>query len=213
RFMGKLSLNRFSKGQQLSFVGTANNINEQGFSFDDYMTFTGGSNAFGGGGGGVRTVTISGGGGGGGGGGMQLGGGQTNGLMNTYGGGVNFNKDLSKKTKLSANYFVNYLDHDIIQQTDREYFNTTNFKYYRDSTIQRSTNLNHRLNLILDHEIDSANSIKWTNGITYSDTESEQINGSKNMAEDGTIRNSTSRNSFSQGASLNFNSELLYRHR
>lgn len=205
RFIGKLSLNRFSKGQQLSVVGTANNINEQGFSIDDYMTFTGGGNSFGGGG--MRTITISGGGG------MQLGGGQTNGLMNTYGGGVNFNKDLSKKTKLNANYFVNFLDHDIIQETDREYFNTTNFKYYRDSTIQRSTNLNHRLNLILDHEIDSANSIKWTNGITYSDTESEQINGSKNMAEDGTIRNSTSRNSFSQGTSLNFNSELLYRHR
>ncbi|HET9053943.1 MAG TPA: TonB-dependent receptor, partial [Cyclobacteriaceae bacterium] len=184
RFMGKLSLNRFSKGQQLSVVGTANNINEQGFSFDDYMTFTGGANAFAGGGGGTRTITI--GGGGGGGAGMQLGGGQTNGLMNTYGGGVNFNKDLSRKTKLNANYFVNYLDHDIIQETDREYFNTTNFKYYRDSTIQRSTNLNHRLNVIVDHEFDSANSVKWTNSVTYSDTESEQINGSKNMAEDGT---------------------------
>src|SRR5688572_8065458 len=64
RFTGRISLNRFSKGQQISIVGTGNNINEQGFSMDDYMTFTGGANAFaGGGGGGTRTVTIGGGGG------------------------------------------------------------------------------------------------------------------------------------------------------
>ncbi len=211
RFTAKFSLNRFSKGQQLSFVGTGNNINEQGFSFDDYMTFTGGSSAFAGGGGGVRTISITTGGGGGG--GMQLGGGQTNGLMNTYGGGINFNKDFSKKTKLSANYFVNYLDHDIIQETDREYFNTTNFKYYRDFTRQQSTNLNHRLNVILDHEIDSANSIKWTNGVTFSDTKSEQRTNSENTSADGTVINETDRNSVSTGTTLNFNSELLYRHR
>jgi hypothetical protein len=37
------SINRFSKGQQLSFLGMGNNINEQGFSIDDYMNFSGGS--------------------------------------------------------------------------------------------------------------------------------------------------------------------------
>jgi len=168
RFTGKLSLNRFAKGQQLSIVGTANNINEQGFSIDDYMTFTGGAQQFAAGGGGARTITIQGGGGGNSG-GMQLGGGQTNGLMSTYGGGINFNKDFSTKTKLSANYFINYLEHDIIQKTERENFNTNNFKYYNELSSQNSTNLNHRINLTLDHEIDSANSFKWTNGLTFSD--------------------------------------------
>jgi outer membrane receptor protein involved in Fe transport len=211
RFTGRLSLNRFSKGQQFSVVGTANNINEQGFSIDDYMTFTGGAQAFAGGGGGQRTITISGGGGGGA--GMQLGGGQTNGLMSTYGGGINFNKDFSTKTKLSANYFVNYLDHDITQNTERENFNTDNFKYYNELSKQTSTNLNHRLNLILDHEIDSANSIKWTNGITYSDTKMLQQSLSETLSSELVEQNATNRTTNSVGTSLSYNSELLYRHR
>jgi hypothetical protein len=36
RFQGKASINRFGKGQQLSFLGMGNNINEQGFSFGDF---------------------------------------------------------------------------------------------------------------------------------------------------------------------------------
>jgi outer membrane receptor protein involved in Fe transport len=210
RFYGKLSLNRFKKGEQLSIVGTANNVNEQGFSIDDYMTFTGGANQMAGGGGGARTITISSPSGGG---GMQLGGGQTNGIMSTYGGGVNYNKDFGLKTKLSANYFVNYLDHSIRQTTDRENFNTQNFKYYNEKSIQNSTNLNHRLNLILDHEIDSANSIKWTNGLTYSDTKSFQESFSRTTSAANVEQNTTNRTSKSAGTSLSYNSELLYRHK
>lgn len=218
RFIGKLSLNRFSKGQQLSIVGTGNNINEQGFSIDDYMTFTSGSGSFGGGGSGVRTVTI---GGGGGGSGMQLGGGQTNGIMQTYGGGLNFNKDFSTKTKLSANYFVNYLIHDIDQSTEREYFfsdeqsagSVEPTKFYNENSTQHSKNLNHRLNLILDHELDSANSLKWTNGITLSNTESEQTSMNENLAESLLEQSSTDRTSASTGTSVAYNSELLYRHK
>lgn len=216
RFTGKISLNRFSKGQQLSVVGTANNINEQGFSIDDYMTFTGGANAFGGGG--MRTITF---GGGGGGSGMQLGGGQTNGIMQTYGGGLNFNKDFSTKTKLSANYFVNYLIHDINQTTEREYFFSEDTapgpieptKFYNENSIQHSTNLNHRLNFILDHEIDSANSFKWTNGITLSDTESDQKSINESLSESMAKQGGTNRLSKSSGTSLSYNTELLYRHR
>lgn len=217
RFTGRLSLNRFSKGQQLSIVGTGNNVNEQGFSIDDYMTFSGGANAFaGGGGGGARTVTINigGGSGGGGGGGMQLGGGQTNGIMQTYGGGLNFNKDISKKTKLSANYFVNYLVHDINQQTEREYFDTqAPIGFYDEVTDQHSTNLNHRLNTIIDHEIDSANSIKWTNGVTLSNTNSNQEGSTQTLTFENDPLVTNNRMTKSDGTSLSYNSELLYRHR
>lgn len=213
RFTGKLSLNRFSKGQQLSVVGSGNNINEQGFSIDDYMSFTGGSSGFAAGGGGVRTVTI---GGGGGGGGMQLGGGQTNGIMKTFGGGLNFNRDFSTKTKLSANYFVNYLDHTIDQLTEREYngelqpFQT---KYSSQASVQESTNLNHRMNLILDHEIDSMNSFKWTNGFTISRTTSNQDALSRNLNQDSTLLNASHQLTTSEGTTLSYNGEFLYRHR
>lgn len=210
RFTGRLSLNRFSKGQQLSIVGTGNNVNDQGFSIDDYMTFTGGANAFAGGGGGTRTITI---GGGGGGGGMQLGGGQTNGIMQTFGGGLNFNKDISKKTKLNANYFVNYLDHTIDQTTEREFNRALPIKYYNENSLQNSTNFNHRLNLILDHEIDSMNSFKWTNGLTISKTTSNQKTFAENFLVDGELFNSSDMTTESEGTNLSYNSEFLYRHK
>src|SRR6185369_16332521 len=54
RFQGKASINRFSKGKQLSFLGMGNNVNEQGFSLDDYMNFSGGSQQMAGGGGSMR---------------------------------------------------------------------------------------------------------------------------------------------------------------
>lgn len=212
RFTGKVSLNRFSKGQQFSVVGTANNTNEQGFSIDDYMTFTGGANAFAGGGGGVRTVTI-GGGGGGGGGGMQLGGGQTNGLMKTYGGGLNYNRDFSAKTKLSANYFINYLDHSIQQETERENFRNEENRYYSENSDQHSTNLNHRLNLILDHEIDSLNSFKWTNNFTLNKTTSLQDAQKQTLSSDSIQQSASDGITTAKGLSLGYNTEFLFRHR
>ncbi|MFB6305615.1 MAG: carboxypeptidase regulatory-like domain-containing protein, partial [Flavobacteriales bacterium] len=45
RYKGKFNLNRFSPKTQLSFLGMANNVNKRGFSFKDYMTFMGGSDA------------------------------------------------------------------------------------------------------------------------------------------------------------------------
>lgn len=207
RFIGKVSLNRFSKGQQLSIIGTANNINEQGFSIDDYMNFTNASSGLSGGG---TTIAVTSGGGGG----AQLGGGQTNGIMKTFGGGVNFNKDFSKKTKLSANYFVNYLDHSIHQETERSYFDTTaSTGYYTQISDQTSTNLNHRLNVIVDHEIDSSNSIKWTNGVTLNGTSSVQNSTTVNLSFEMDSLITSTPLTKSDGTSLNYSSELLYRHR
>ncbi len=39
RFQAKGSVNKFGKGKQLSLLGMGNNINEQGFSIDDFMNF------------------------------------------------------------------------------------------------------------------------------------------------------------------------------
>ncbi|MEJ0054200.1 MAG: hypothetical protein WDN75_00255 [Bacteroidota bacterium] len=84
------SLNRFDKGKQLSLLGMANNVNEQGFSTSDFQSFTGqgGGNQ---GGGLINT-------------------GRQSGIMTNSAGGINFNRDLSSKTQLMSNYFYNHLD-------------------------------------------------------------------------------------------------------
>jgi hypothetical protein len=137
RFQATGSVNKFSKGQQLSFSGMGNNINEQGFSIGDFMSFSGGAQSMMGGGGGTRTVTIGGNSGGSGGGGPAINfGGRQSGIMTNYAGGVNFNKDLNKDTKLTSSYFYNHLDRNVITDLNRvNFFNPP-----------LDTNLNNALN-------------------------------------------------------------------
>jgi hypothetical protein len=211
RFTSRLSLNRFSKGSQFSVLGMGNNINEQGFSIDDYMNFSGGSQQMMSGGA-VRLqfngTNDS---------GIPLNfGGRNNGLMTNYGGGINLNKDWGKnrKTQVNSSYFYNYLNHDLVQNTLRENFlpNNQNFNFDQLST-QYNTNSNHRVNLILEHRIDSMNSVKWTTNFTFNETDSEVKSLSTTFSPEGTRQNESERLSLSAGATYRLNSTLLYRHR
>lgn len=211
RFTSRLSLNRFSKGSQFSVLGMGNNINEQGFSIDDYMNFSGGSQQMMSGGA-VRLqfngANDS---------GIPLNfGGRNNGLMTNYGGGINLNKDLGKnrKTQVNSSYFYNYLSHDLVQNTFRENFlpNNQNFNFDQLST-QYNTNSNHRVNLILDHRIDSMNSVKLTTNFTVNETDSEVKSLSTTFSPEDTRQNESERLSLSAGTTYRLNSTLLYRHR
>jgi hypothetical protein len=153
RYQAKASINRFDNGRQLSFLGMGNNINEQGFSMDEYMNFTGGSTQMMGGGGAVRLQFST---------DNQNGvpmnfGNRANGIMRNYAGGLNFNTEFNKKTELNGSYFYNFLDHDKLQTTFRENFLQNGSFLYNESTQQNNNNTNQRVNLTLDHKIDSLN--------------------------------------------------------
>ena len=99
RYKAKASLNRFSKNSQLSFLGLANNVNEQGFSVNEFLNFSGGMSRMmqSGGGrirlGGDNSVPIS-----------Q---GLSDGLAKTLAGGVNYNLEFADKFDLRSSYFYN----------------------------------------------------------------------------------------------------------
>jgi len=208
RFQARASINRFSKGQQLSFLGMGNNINEQGFSIDDYMNFSGGSQQMMSGG----RIQLSFGSD------NQSGvplnfGGRPNGIMTTYGGGVNFNKDLSKKTKLSTSYFYNHIDQDIIKSLDRLNYLPTGSYTFNQKSKQQTNNDNHRVNLTLDHQIDSANSLKLTVAATYSESALKSQSESETFNVDNSLQNESDQASQSDQNTTNINSSLLWRHR
>ncbi|MCK6617084.1 MAG: TonB-dependent receptor family protein [Cyclobacteriaceae bacterium] len=211
RFTSRLSLNRFSKGSQFSILGMGNNINEQGFSIDDYMNFSGGSQQMMSGGAvrlsfGSDNDT-----------GIPLNfGGRNNGMMTNFGGGVNLNKDFGKHrtTQVNGSYFYNYLNHELVQNTFRENFLPNNQSFNFDQlSSQYNTNSNHRANLILDHQIDSMNSVKWTTNFTFNETDSEVKSLSATFTPEGTLQNESDRLSLSAGTTYRLNSTLLYRHR
>jgi hypothetical protein len=209
RFQGRANLNRFTKGRQLSFLGMGNNVNEQGFSMDDYMNFTGGSQQMMAGGAvrfQINSDNAN---------GVPLNfGNRANGIMNNYAGGLNLNNTFSKKTELNGSYFYNYLDHNKDQTTLRQNFlpGGENFTFNQNSR-QHNTNDNHRVNFTLDHKLDSANSLKLTTNVTYNHTDSEMRSTSENITPDNAVQNESQRLTLSNGTNTSLNSTLLWRHR
>jgi outer membrane receptor protein involved in Fe transport len=212
RFSARASVNRFMKGNQLSFLGMGNNINEQGFSIGDYMNFTGGTQQMFSGGG-VR-IQVNNAGGNQGGPSINTGN-RNNGIITSYAGGVNFSNGYGKRNEslISGNYFYNYLDHAIIQNTYRENFLPDGNFIYDQRASQNNINNNHRANLIIDHKIDSANSIKWTSGFTYNTTNTKQKSIGQTFTPEGQLQNESENLSLADGFTTTFLSEMLYRHR
>src|SRR6185503_862854 len=102
RYNAKASINRFSSTSQLSFLGQLNNINDQGFSFQDMMSFSGGMRGMGGGGGRRTEVNFTS--------DIPFSDGVSNGLVKTGAGGINFNLHKTKNFNIRSSYFYNGVD-------------------------------------------------------------------------------------------------------
>ncbi len=158
------NVNIFKGDSRISLIGMANNINQQNFSTDDILGVVGSGSGSGrgrGGQGGRR-------GGGGGGGGYRRNDagdfmvGAQNGVSTVGSFGVNYTDKWGKKVEAQASYFFNTTDNYNRTLTDREYFlgdNSVQKQLYRDTTINRSTNYNHRFNAKIDYKINDNNSI------------------------------------------------------
>ncbi|QCR23061.1 outer membrane beta-barrel protein [Pontibacter sp. SGAir0037] len=209
RYQVKASVNRFKKGQQLSFLGMANNINSLGFGFDEYMNFNGGPQAGGGGLSIIRrgnsTTTES---------GIPLNvGGRMNGLMGTQAGGVNINHQFNKKTEANGSYFFNNLSQHINWDAERENFGQAGNFLSTENARQHSSNLNHRGSFTLDHKIDTVNSVKITGSLSYNETGQEQVSTNRTFSPEGTVASNSKTDAYDESNSFNLNTNLLYRHR
>jgi hypothetical protein len=201
RFQASAGLNRFENGNQLSFLGMGNNVNQQGFSFGDYANFSGAST--------------------GGGGGQQPNTGQQNGIVTNIAGGLNLNQTVnSSKTKINSNYFYNHLDQHLNTTTHRINYLPPNDSILNNTydfdqiTQQHSTADNHRVNLIIDHKIDSANSVKLTSNLAYTLTGQNLSSDGKTMNVGNTsLKNENQSLTTSNGNATTFTSSLLLRHR
>ncbi|MFN8357577.1 MAG: outer membrane beta-barrel family protein [Spirosomataceae bacterium] len=208
RFSAKLNLNRFTKTKQLAFIGAGNNINQQGFSINDAIAMSGGLQSMMSGGS-LRIAVED---------GMMNGipvntGGRNNGVLRSWSGGLHFNNQISKKTELNGSYFYNSINSTISQQINRENFLPNGTFYSDQQNDQVRTNQNHRLNLTLDHKIDSLNSIKWTNSLGYNDSQSTLNGLNKSSNQNSILQNDGTRLTSSNGNSMMLISNLLWRHR
>ncbi len=204
------SYNTFRDGNQISFLGNGNNINQQGFSFQESLTFSGAGRGMGGGGG----ISF-------GGGGFGSFGGRTSGLLRNWSGGANFNNKLSKKTELNGSYF--YSNNNTSMDRESE---STNFvgdlKYSSlGGSSQNSLRDSHRFNTTLNTKINDKNTIRWVNRVdfgnssSFSNSQSREFDGELESYIPGQtqLRNSSNRISESDGKNLSLNSQLNYQAR
>ncbi len=210
RYESRLSLNKFNAKQQFGLLASANNINQQAFSIQDYLSFSGEMQRMMSGGGGAMRFQFNSGSEDGG--SIPFGFNNNNGFTTTWSGGLNLNRTLGKKTELNANYFYNQLDNETQRRTTTQNFLPEGTFTNQSQSLNRSQNDNHRLNLTVDSKLDTFNSLKLTTNMSYTQTKtdvtstSEALNGAKAL-------NDGSRNSHSEGSSVNLSSSLLYRHK
>ncbi len=150
RYRGKTSLNQFSKKTRLSFIGSTNNINEQSFSFSDYLRMNGGLGGFGSGR--VR-IEI------GGEGGMALGGLQ-NGINTGFGAGLNLTHDFTEKSRLQASYFFNGLKNVLDEDRQSQEFFPAGDLFSTNLTDREQHRYNHRLSMRYELDLDSTQQVR-----------------------------------------------------
>ncbi|AKQ45358.1 hypothetical protein TH63_06445 [Rufibacter radiotolerans] len=212
------NLNKFEGDQRISIVGMSNNVNEQNFSSDDLVGVASASSR--GGGGGSRGGSMGGGGSRGGGGGSWGGGNSTgdflvntnNGIAKTNAIGLNYLDKWGKKVDVQGSYFFNHTDNDYNYSSIRQFgLNSPTSQTLRELGNSDAKNMNHRLNLRITYNLDSANSfiirprlsIQQNDGSSF--TESRLLQGSDFINNFDNIFNSDL-------TGVNFNNSILWRH-
>lgn len=208
RYTARLNVNKFNKTRQLSVLGMANNVNQQGFSIEDYMNFSGATRQMMSGGG-MRVSLNS---------NDETGiplnfGGRTTGFQTTWALGANYNDKLSKKTDIQSNYFYSRSDQLVDKEVNRQNFLPGRTFISNQNTVQNTFNENHRANLTLDHKLDSANTFRLTSNFSTGNSATNIGNSTGNVLQGIGIQSETERTTWSQGRNTRLNSELLWRHR
>ena len=176
-----------------------NNINNQNFSVQDFLG-TGGQA----GGGNSASPNGS----------TNVFNGNASGISTTKGGGLNYDDQWGKTTKLSGSYFYS----DIFSNTNRDRLRETyvvnDSSLYNSSNIfSGSTNKNHKANIEIDHMFDSSNTILIKS--SFNSQLSDVSSSSNSTTTKGKLLPinalSTVNKYFSQG--YNVYSSILYRHK
>jgi hypothetical protein len=221
------NINFFNGPRRISIIGMSNNINLQNFSTQDLAGVASGSGGRGGGGRGGR---------GGGGGGRGPGGGggsdpsnflvgQQGGISTTNSIGLNYSEKWGQTLTISGSYFFNntgnvnngqILSETWLPRQQNQPAETRESQFYDENGQSFSSNQNHRVNLRIEYNIDSANSIILTPRIALQNNGStvlQEVLTSLSNPEGLRLQRFTQTDVKSSTQALNLNNDLLYRHK
>lgn len=191
----------FKNNMRLTFVGLANNVNQQNFASQDLLGISGG------GGRGGR------GGFGGFGGGNSFNVGVQNGISKTNSFGINYSDQWWKKVDVSGSYFFN--DNNA---NNNQFSNTQNFLandttlYKQQNVLSNTKNYNHRINFRFNYKIDDKNSLMIMPSLSFQTTKLLSDVSDFNSYSPTDSLSKSLNNTNSKGTGYNFNNSILYRH-
>ncbi|SOD98761.1 outer membrane beta-barrel family protein [Spirosoma fluviale] len=214
RYSGRVSLNRFNNGRQISVLGMANNVNQQGFTAQDLGlggNFGGAGQGQGGGGGG--NVVRGGQGGGNFGGQNQVG---SNAITQSWAAGINYRDGWGKKIDVVSSYNASSTNTLTQQSSRRENVLPSGTTARSDSSFVRNqtngsdnTNTNHRVNLRLDYRIDSLTTIRVIPSLSWLNSSYSNQSDARTVNAQGILANSSTTNYNSMGDGFTGNNSLL----
>ena len=207
RYQAGGAVNRFKDDVRFTILGQFNNINEQNFSSEDLSGVSQGGGRGSGGG-------SWGGGGGWGGGNNDFVVDQKQGIARTNAFGMNYSDTWGKKLKISGSYFFNQGNIVSEQNLNRELINSRSdfSQFYEEQNEATSGNLNHRMNMRIEYEINKNNSLIIQPRMSMQDADGMQLISAENNIQLLKLNDSKTDFSTLLGA-LNFSNQVLWRHK
>jgi hypothetical protein len=209
KYQASGSVNIFNGNRRISILGQSNNVNRQNFTSEDILDVAGSSGGRGAGGGGRRP----GGGGGQGGGSGDFLVPQTAGISTTHAAGLNYSDTWGKKILVTGSYFFNFSDNEVSRNSFRQYvLSRDSGQVYQESNLSFQKNMNNRLNLRLEYNIDSANSILMRPRLSFQWSQGNSTEfGQTRLLED--VLNETDNFFRSRLQGYSFFNDILFRHK
>lgn len=212
RYLSGGNINLFSQQQRISIIGLVNNINQQNFSAQDLLLISGGQS-----GRQFRAQGIRG--------GFQGRGswggsssenflvGNQEGNNNTYSLGFNYADAWGSDFTINGSYFFNHTKNINDQIINREYFaEPLSSQFYNENFNSSSKNFNYRINMRVEYNFDSLNSVILTPRLYFQDNSSENTLTGFNYLN-LILNNSTNNSNSSDKNGYNLSNELLLRHK
>ena len=202
RYDGQASINRFSPNTQLAFIGNFNNINRQGFSFGDYLSFMGGMGAMMGGDFSMR------------GGGINIGSNLSDGFSETLALGLNASRDFGSSTEVRSSYFLSSIENNQVRSVlSQQVLGSALSANTDENSTQYSENLTHRLNLNVNQEFGEGHDLRFRSDFSLSSSTLSNIGVRSTSDRLGAIQNTSDTSYLTDGNSNRGNANLTWRKR
>lgn len=204
RYKGNLNLSYFSTKMRLTAIGAINNVNEQAFSFMDYINLMGGIQSFMSG----EEGNVS----------LEIGEddplvpllmGNQEGIARIIGGGLNGNFFLSGKTEFNVYYMNNFLNK--AKQSNTHARSIANNNFYSQYTDLEQTLgfMNHSINTSLEHKFTPKDHLTFRLNFRWNNAklQQQQVNQTLNALDvvQNQLKQDYNNKNIGLGTGLNFN--------